>query len=535
MNTLSTTDKRALFKKSMSLKLSPNLFRRNSIIQEIEQECEVVENGLKKLGLVKKKNCVIAPNNTAKAFWDSFILILIIYSVTYQPYNTAFPSFSQKDFWLLFDSVIDFIFMIDIILLLLTGFYDKTGTLNSNYKIIFIKYLKTWLLFDLVINFPYQLLQYKLNSHYFQYLTFLKALRVHKFSAKFHQSFELVNKFLQISHISETLIMWLIILCLFLHVTACLWVTIGNNEFNYTTWLIFYKIQDESNELKYLSSLYWVSTTIFTVGFGEIIPVTTSEQIFAILTMGIGVFFFSYIISTVSLSLKLQSKRNYHLESNLRNLQMINKKYKLPKGLYNRIQNHIKYNLENTRKDHKIFALGLSNRLSQQLIFIMHKKVVDDNLFFQDKPEAFIKTVVLYLMPIKVDYNEVVFNVGDLASEIFFIVSGGVEYYSELGTIDTVDTGDYFGDAEIFQKDFREFNVRALGKSEFLVLEHLVLVRCMNQFENVKSTVITIAIEKCELLKKKEEKLVLKKNMFEDVQSIELKNYPSKVDVIESE
>ena len=534
MNTLSTTDKRALFKKSMSLKLSPNLFRRNSIIQEIEQECEVVENGLKKLGLVKQRNCVLIPNNTPKAIWDSFILILIMYSVTFQPYNTAFPSSSQKDFWLLFDSVIDFIFLVDIILLSITGFYAKTGALESNLKLILLKYLKSWLIFDLIINFPYQLLQYKLKSHFFQYLTFLKALRVHKFSAKFQQSFELVNRFVYVSHISGNLIMWLIILCLFLHLTACLWVTIGINEFTYNTWLVFYDIQDESRELQYLSSLYWVSTTIFTVGFGEIIPVTDTEQIYAILTMGIGVFFFSYIISTVSLSLKLQSKRNYHLESNLRNLQMINKKYRLPKGLYSRIQSHIKYNLENTRKDHKIFALGLSNRLSQQLIFIMHKKVVDDNLFFQDKPEAFIRTVVLYLMPIKVDYNEIVFNVGDLASEIFFIVSGGVEYYNEHGSIDTVDTGDYFGDAEIFHKDFREFNVRALGKSEFLVLEHLVMVRCMNQFEEVKSTVITIAIEKWELLKKKEEKLFLKKSMFEDVQSYEIKNYPSKVDALET-
>lgn len=535
MNTMSTTDKKTLYSKSMSLKLSPNLFRRNSIIQEIEQECDAVEKGLKKFGLVKNKKCTITPNNTPKTIWDTFILLLILYSVTYQPYLTAFNDSSNKGFWILFDSVIDFIFLIDISLVFFTEIYDKNNNLILSYKKIIVNYFKTWFFIDLIINFPYQLLHLRYGGEFFKFCSFIKSLRVYKFSKKVHQSFELLNKILHVSHVSEILIMWLVILCLFIHLTACLWVTIGNNEFSYDTWLIHYKIKDESDELQYLSSVYWVSTTIFTVGFGDIIPVTTPEQIFSIFTMAVGVFFFSYIISTISLSLKLKSKRNYHLESNLRDLQSLNKKYNLPKRLYNYIQNHIKYNLENTRKDHKIFALGLSNRLSQQLIFIMHKKVVDDNLFFQDKPEAFIKNIVLYLMPLKAGYNDDVFNVGDLACEVYFIVSGSVEYYNQTGIIETVDQGDYFGDAEIFHRDFRDFNVRAAGKCEFLVLDQLVLIRCMNQYEEIKMTVITIAIEKWELLKKKEEKIIYGKLVFEDPQSVEIRNYPSKVDYSENE
>lgn len=534
MNSSSQNNQKKLFKRSLSLKLSPHLFRRNSIVQEIEEECNMLENGLKKLSLIREKNWIITPSNTYKAIWDSFIFLLILYSVIILPYNVSFPSEAEKEFfWVVFDSTVDFLFAIDMILLSFTGIYDKNSNIVISYKVIFLKYLKSWFFFDLIINFPYQILEYRYDYFRLRHFRFLKSLRIHKISNKLHQIFELLNKMTYVSYLSENLILWFLVLCLFLHITACLWSSTAENEFGSETWTIHYKVQDEADIYKYIASIYWVSTTIFTVGFGDIVPVTNTEKIFAICTMGIGVFFFSYIISSTSLSLNLQAKRNYHLEYNLRNLQMLNKKYKLPTSLYNRLEKHIKYNLENTRKDHKSFALSLTTRLSQQLIFIMHKKVVDENLFFQDKPEMFIKSVILHLMPIKFDINEPIFWVGDVACEIYFVVSGNVEYFNESGAIEIVDKGDYFGDAEIFHREYRDFNVKAISKCELLMLDQINLLKCMEELEGIKLNVITIAIEKWNYLMKRTEKMVNKKKIYES-QAIEIKKYPSEVDNLET-
>jgi CRP-like cAMP-binding protein len=519
-----------LAKRSLSLKLSPQLFRRSSIVQEIEEECNMIENGLKKLTPVREKKCFISPNYTPKAIWDSFIFLLISYSVIVLPYNVTFQSDQEKELiWVAFDSTVDFVFFVDMLIFCFTGVYDNNSNVTAGFQ-IFVKYLKSWMIVDLISNFPYQIVEFQYQIHRMRYFRFLKTLRIHKISNKFHQIFELLNKITSISYLSENLILWFLVLCLFLHFTACLWSSVGEDETNFKTWITYYKIQDEDDSYKYLASIYWVSTTIFTVGFGDIIPVTDTEKIFAICTMGIGVFFFSYIISSISLSLNLQAKRNYHLEYNLRNLQLLNRKYKLPNNLYSRIEKHIKYNLENTRKDHKSFALSLTTRLSQQLIFIMHKKLVDENLFFQDKPEVLIRTVILHLMPIKFDMNEPIFWVGDVACEIYFIILGKVEYFNENGTFEVVDKGDYFGDAEIFHREYRDFNVKAVAKCEFLILDQVNLMKCMENFEDIKLQVISIAVEKWNYLQKRIEKIANKKKIYDRAREVEIKKYPSEVD-----
>ena len=53
-----------------------------------------------------------------------------------------------------FETIIDIIFLIDILFSFNTGFYKK-GYLVMKRKEIVINYLKTWFLIDLVASFPY--------------------------------------------------------------------------------------------------------------------------------------------------------------------------------------------------------------------------------------------------------------------------------------------------------------------------------------------------------------------------------------------
>ena len=58
---------------------------------------------------------------------------------------------------------------------------------------------------------------------------------------------------------------------------------------------------------RYLASLYWASTTITTVGYGDIHPMTSKERGVGICVMVLGLFLAGYVTSSVS---TLMSIRN---------------------------------------------------------------------------------------------------------------------------------------------------------------------------------------------------------------------------------
>lgn len=50
----------------------------------------------------------------------------------------------------------------------------------------------------------------------------------------------------------------------------------------------------------YMLSIYWAICTVSTVGYGDIRPFNSTEQVFTILWMIIGVAFYSYTVGTLS-------------------------------------------------------------------------------------------------------------------------------------------------------------------------------------------------------------------------------------------
>ena len=85
------------------------------------------------------------------------------------------------------------------------------------------------------------------------------------------------------------------------HLIACFWYYVAVFEdLNDDTWVTMYGIKDSDKLYKYIASLYWVFTTLTTVGFGDILPGTISEKIFAICWMTFGVAFYSYTIGSLS-------------------------------------------------------------------------------------------------------------------------------------------------------------------------------------------------------------------------------------------
>ena len=68
----------------------------------------------------------------------------------------------------------------------------------------------------------------------------------------------------------------LVLLVVLAHLCSCAWYFLTKNE---SGWLVKVGIEDSSVRVKYINSLYWVSITFLTVGYGDITPVTTNEKL----------------------------------------------------------------------------------------------------------------------------------------------------------------------------------------------------------------------------------------------------------------
>jgi len=111
-------------------------------------------------------------------------------------------------------------------------------------------------------------------------------------------------RILQVFHINEGIlnVISLLINILFLnHFVACFWHFIAKfDNFSNDTWVSRNGLLEDNNTKRYIAAFYWSTTTLVTLGYGDIAPFTTSEMIYSCIWMLFGVGFFSFMLGKLT-------------------------------------------------------------------------------------------------------------------------------------------------------------------------------------------------------------------------------------------
>jgi hypothetical protein len=94
-----------------------------------------------------------------------------------------------------------------------------------------------------------------------------------------------------------TLIKTVFILLMIFHAFACFWIYIGSHEDGWRNNFIDYKEKDAMNI--YITSMYFVTTTATTIGYGEFYGTTIVEKIFLMILEFTGILVFSSITGNI--------------------------------------------------------------------------------------------------------------------------------------------------------------------------------------------------------------------------------------------
>lgn len=147
-----------------------------------------------------------------------------------------------------------------------------------------------------------------------------------------------LTKYFGLKPAGERLILFFMFVLLFTHLMSCFWYF--SSKFEDTspnTWVYRLGLRESEPYELYIVSFYYILTTITTVGYGDITPVTITERIMCIFLFIFGVLFFSFSIGSLTSVLSSLNVREAKLQEKIKLLDMIKKEYNVPFSLYNKL------------------------------------------------------------------------------------------------------------------------------------------------------------------------------------------------------
>mmetsp|Transcript_23910 Transcript_23910/g.16887 ORF Transcript_23910/g.16887 Transcript_23910/m.16887 type:complete len:114 (+) Transcript_23910:441-782(+) len=83
-----------------------------------------------------------------------------------------------------------------------------------------------------------------------------------------------------------------------MHTIACLWILLGQTLTG--SWVDIHELRYATSQNIYICAIYWVVTTLTTVGYGDFKGYTTEEYLFNMAVEFVGIAFFSFIMGSIN-------------------------------------------------------------------------------------------------------------------------------------------------------------------------------------------------------------------------------------------
>lgn len=411
-----------------------------------------------------------------KKIWDVVITLSIIYLVIASPILLSFPEYMNTRVKVI-EIMIDIILLCDIIVMFLTPYRNNEDEQVTNNKKIAINYLRTWFFTDALAAIPFSLFPDESSESFVSFFKFSKLIRLFKMIklAKFMKLVSIIEnndkqkKLLDEFNISAKIVritVFAISFTLFIHSFACLWIFIGNlSEDNW----ILYTFEEYSNFDLYTASWYYVLTTVFTIGYGDILSKNTLERFYSIFLMSYGVLIYSFAVTSISTLMTKYDKLTTIFMNRMNWLGKVKQKYRMTTNLYLQIARYIKHNYKLNQTEKFELIDELPSKIKETLLVRMFEDFIENLKFFQGKSKKFIFKVIFLLKPIRMIKGEYIIFEGDYVQEVFFIKKGSASVnlsakYNELKILE-LRRFEYFGDILALSNERSPFNVKVTSKT----------------------------------------------------------------------
>ncbi|XP_056443160.1 potassium voltage-gated channel subfamily H member 1-like isoform X2 [Gadus chalcogrammus] len=463
-----------------------------------------------------------------KTTWDWVILILTFYTAIMVPYNVSFKTKQNNVTWLVVDSIVDVIFLVDIVLNFHTTFVGPAGEVISDPKLIRMNYVKTWFVIDLLSCLPYDVINAFENvdevgnkspnifieekcmkqqldevqasgiSSLFSSLKVVRLLRLGRVARKLDHYIE---------YGAAVLLLLVCVFGLAAHWLACIWFSIGDyevideetNSVRMDSWL--YQLGEAvgtpyrfnmtgagrwdggpSKDSVYITSLYFTMTSLTSIGFGNIAPTTDGEKVFAVAMMMIGSLLYATIFGNVTTIFQQMYANTNRYHETLNSVRDFLKLYQVPKGLSERVMDYIVSTWSMSRGIDTDKVLQICPKdMRADICVHLNRKVFKEHPAFRLASDGCLRALAMEFQTVHSAPGDLIVHSGESVDSLCFVVAGSLEVIQDDEVVAILGKGDVFGD--VFWKEptlaQAGANVRALTYCDLHIIKRNALQKVL--------------------------------------------------------
>ncbi|CAK9317426.1 unnamed protein product [Citrullus colocynthis] len=497
----------------------PLLFRRHSS-GEIKNLTSVSSSLLPAFGTVVNdgyshlNKFVIVPYDRRYRWWQTFLVVLVVYSAWVSPFELAFKKVATGSL-LPVDLVVDAFFALDILLTFFVAYLDKdTYLLVDDHKKIAVRYLTSlWFPMDVASTLPFQVI-YRIftgkmhRSEVFGFLNLLRFWRLRRVSELFTR----LEKDIRFSYFFTRLAKLICVTLLAVHSAGCFyyWLAVHHKE-SANTW-IGLEVEDFKNRsiwLGYTYSIYWSIVTLTTVGYGDLHAVNLGEKIFSIFYMLFNIGLTSYLIGNMTNLIVHSAIRTFIMRDSINEILRYGSKNRLPEGLKDQMLAHMQLRFKTAELKQEEVLEDLPKAIRSSIAQHLFRHTVENAYLFKGLSEDLIVQLVSEMkaeyFPPKVD----IIIQNEIPTDFYILVSGAVDVISyRTGTeqiLSKLESPQMAGEIAVMLNIPQPFTVRTRRLSQVIRISHHHFKQLLQPHNEDGKTIFSKFIEHLKGLKKEEQ------------------------------
>jgi ankyrin repeat protein len=425
---------------------------------------------------VKLQRFIISPYDPRYRAWETFLILLVIYSAWVSPFEFGFIEEPRGGLFVA-DLIVDSFFAIDIIMTFFVAYLDRrTYLLVDKRRSIAKRYICTWFLFDVCSTVPFSAvaLMFKRKLGFsFSALSMLRLWRLRRVSALFAR----LEKDIRFNYFFTRCAKLICVTLFAVHCAACFYYLLAARYRDPSrTWIgaAFPDFEKKSLLIRYVTAIYFSITTLTTVGYGDLHAQNTSEMVFDIFYMLFNLGLTAYLIGNMTNLVVHGTSRTMRFRDTIQGASRFAFRNRLTPQLQDQMLQHLclKFRTEGLQQEETLNDLpkAIRTSIANYLFF----PIVDKVYLFQGVSHDFLFQLVSEMKAEYFPPREDVILRNEAPTDFYVLVSGAVEMLADKDGTDQIlgqfQSGDVFGEIGVLCYRPQPFTVRTKRLSQLLRL-----------------------------------------------------------------